>query len=309
MQIPALQSVTVEILVDNFYDVFEPSRPGIVERVPPGRLPKPLLAAHGLAYLITLNHQGLLTRILMDAANDPLPLFNNLEALGHRPEEIDAVVLSHGHPDHYGGLLGFLARRSGPPPPVYLHRDIFHPKLFLTPRGRVGPWRLEMKQLQAAGVQIYQNQGPELILDQILLTGTVEATTLYEKGLPVFKRLLQGKEEPDPFTDEQALVAQVEGRGLVVIGGCCHPGIVNIVKYAEKLTGVDKVALILGGFHLTAGGDDLIQNTIQGLREIDPELIMAGHCTGFRALTQLAGAFPDNFMVSCVGTKVLVEGA
>jgi len=308
MQIPALQSVTVEILVDNFYDVFEPSRPGIVERVPPGRLPKPLLAAHGLAYLITLNHQGRLTRILMDAANDPLPLFNNLEALGHRPEEIDAVVLSHGHPDHYGGLLGFLARRSGPPPPVYLHRDIFHPKLFLTPRGRVGPWRLEMKQLQAAGVQIYQNQGPELILDQILLTGTVEATTLYEKGLPVFKRLLQGKEEPDPFTDEQALVAQVEGRGLVVIGGCSHPGIVNIVKYAEKLTGVDKVALILGGFHLTAGGDDLIQNTIQGLREIDPEFIMAGHCTGFRALTRLAAAFPNNFMISCVGTKVLVVG-
>lgn len=309
MQIPALQSVTVEILVDNFYDVFEPSRPGIVERVIPGRLPKPLVAAHGLAYLITLNRQGQLTRILMDAANDPLPLFNNLEALGHGPEEIDAVVLSHGHPDHYGGLLEFLARRSGPPPPVYLHQDIFHPKLFLTPRGRVGPWRLELEQLQAAGVQVCQNRGPELILDQVLLTGTVEATTLYEKGLPVFKRLLQGKEEPDPFTDEQALVAQVEGRGLVVIGGCCHPGIVNIVTYAERLTGVDKVALILGGFHLTAGGDELIHNTILGLREIGPDLIMAGHCTGFRALSRLAAAFPDNFMVSCVGTKVLVGGA
>ncbi len=309
MQIPTLQSVTVEILVDNFYDVFEPSRSGIVERVTPGRLPKPLVAAHGLAYLITLNRQGQLTRILMDAANDPLPLFNNLEALGHGPEEIDAVVLSHGHPDHYGGLLEFLARRSGPPPPVYLHQDIFHPKLFLTPRGRVGPWRLELEQLQAAGVQVWQNRGPELILDQVLLTGTVEATTSYEKGLPVFKRLLQGKEEPDPFTDEQALVAQVEGRGLVVIGGCCHPGIVNIVTYAEKLTGVDKVALILGGFHLTAGGDELIHNTILGLREIGPDLIMAGHCTGFRALSRLAAAFPDNFMVSCVGTKVLVGGA
>ena len=133
---------------------------------PPAVLPKPLLAAHGLSCLITLNHQGRLTRILMDTANDPLPLLNNLEALGHQPEEIDAVVLSHGHPDHYGGLLGFLARRSGPPPPVYLHRDIFHSKLFLTPRGRVGPWRLEMEKLQAAGVQVHQNQGPELILDQ-----------------------------------------------------------------------------------------------------------------------------------------------
>ncbi len=308
MQIPALQSVSVEILVDNLIDMFEPSRPGSVERVTAGRLPKPLLAAHGLSCLITLNHQGRLTRILMDTANDPLPLFNNLEALGHQPEEIDAVVLSHGHPDHYGGLLAFLARRSGPPPPVYLHRDIFHSKLLLTPRGRVGPWRLEMEKLQAAGVQVHQNQGPEVILDQILLTGTVEATTLYEKGLPVFKLLLQGKEEPDHFSDEQALVAHVEGRGLVVIGGCCHPGIVNMVKYAKKLTGVDKVALVLGGFHLTAGGDDLIQNTIQGLREITPELIIAGHCTGFRALSRLAAALPENFMVSCVGTKVVVAG-
>jgi len=103
-------------------------------------------------------------------------------------------------------------------------------------------------------------------------------------------------------------VAVVEGRGLVVIGGCCHPGIVNMVKYAQKLTGVQKVSLILGGFHLTPHGDEVIQRTIAGLRELDPELIIAGHCTGFRALTKLAAAFPDNFMVSCVGTKVMVVG-
>src|SRR5512143_1030914 len=99
MEIPLLQSVTVQILVDNFFDVFEPSRPGIVERVVPGRLKKPLLAAHGLAYLVTLNHQGKLSRILVDAANAPRTLFNNLEALEHDIKEIDAVALSHGHPD------------------------------------------------------------------------------------------------------------------------------------------------------------------------------------------------------------------
>ena len=307
MQLPVLQAVTVEILVDIFFDVFEPSRPGIVERVTPGRLPKPLVAAHGLAYLITLNQQGRLTRILMDAANDPLPLFNNLEALGHTPEEIDAVVVSHGHPDHYGGLLGFLSKRLGSLP-IYLHEDTYFPKLFLTPRGRIGPWTLEPDRLTQAGGELQENRGPLMILDQVLLTGTVERTTDYEKGLPVFKRLQQDQEEPDPFSDEQALVAHVEGRGLVVIGGCSHPGIVNMVKYAQKLTGVQKVALIMGGFHLTAGGEDLIQNTIQGLKEINPELIIAGHCTGFRALTKLAAAFPDNFMVSCVGTKVMVVG-
>lgn len=307
MRLPSLQAVTIEILVDNFFDVFEPSRPGIVERVVPGALKKPLLAAHGLAYLITLNRQGRLTRILMDAANAPLPLFNNLEALEHTVEEIDAVVLSHGHPDHYGGLYDFLAKRSGALP-VFLHQDVFYPKLFLTPRGRVGPWKLELDQLMAAGVQLHENRGPEMILDQVLLTGTVEATTGYEKPLPVFKRKINDQEEPDHFSDEQALVAVVEGRGLVVVGGCSHPGIVNMVRYAQKLTGEKKVSLIIGGFHLTAGGDDLIQQTIQGLKELKPELIMAGHCTGFRALTKLAAAFPDNFMVSCVGTKVMIVG-
>jgi 7,8-dihydropterin-6-yl-methyl-4-(beta-D-ribofuranosyl)aminobenzene 5'-phosphate synthase len=307
MQIPALQSVTIEVLVDNFFDVFEPSRPGIVERVVPGRLKKPLLAAHGLAYFITLTKNGKKSHIMMDTANSPLPLFNNLEALEHDVNDIDAVVLSHGHPDHYGGLFDLLARRSGPPLPIYLHEDIFIPKVLLTPRGRIA-WKLELDRLVAAGVKLHENRGPQMVLDQALLTGTVETTTSYEKPLPNFKRKIKDQEEPDPFTDEQALVANVEGRGLVVVGGCSHPGIVNMVKYAQKLTGVNQVSLIIGGFHLTAHGDEAIKQTIQGLKELQPQLIMAGHCTGFRALTRLAAAFPDNFMVSCVGTKVLVVG-
>ena len=308
MRIPVLQAVTIEILVDNFFDVFEPSRPGIVERVVPGRLKKPLVAAHGLAYLITLNNQGKLSRILMDAANSPLPLFNNLEALEHDVNDIDAVVLSHGHPDHYGGLFEFLAKRTGPPIPVYLHKDVFLPKILVTPKGRIGPWVLDVNQLMAAGVELHENQEPQLALDQVLLTGTVEATTDYEKPLPSFRRKVGDQEEQDLFPDEQALVAVVEGRGLVVIGGCSHPGIVNMVKYAQKLTGIQPISLVLGGFHLTPHGDAMIQDTIEGLKEINPELIIAGHCTGFRALTKLAAAFPDNFMVSCVGTKVMVVG-
>jgi 7,8-dihydropterin-6-yl-methyl-4-(beta-D-ribofuranosyl)aminobenzene 5'-phosphate synthase len=308
MKIPALQAVTVEVLVDNFFDIFEPSRPGLVERVVPGRLKKPLVAAHGLAYLVTLNHQGKLSRILMDTANSPLPLLNNLEALEHGVNDIDAVFISHGHPDHYGGLMEFLAKRTDGPLPVYLHKEVFLPKVLVTPRGRVGPWVLEMDQLMAAGVELHENQGPELLLGQALLTGTVPTTTDYEKPLPGFRRKVGGQEEQDLFPDEQALVAVVEGRGLVVIGGCSHPGIVSMVKYAQELTGVHKVSLVMGGFHLTAHGDALIRQTIQGLRQLNPELIMAGHCTGFRALTQLAVALPDNFMVSCVGTKVTVTG-
>jgi 7,8-dihydropterin-6-yl-methyl-4-(beta-D-ribofuranosyl)aminobenzene 5'-phosphate synthase len=307
MQIPALESVTVEVLVDNFFDVFEPSRPPLVERVVPGRLKQPLLAAHGLAFWITLQRNGQATRILMDAANSALPLLNNLDALEHNLEEVDALVLSHGHPDHYGGLMEVLKKRS-PGLPVFLHEDCFHPKVLITPRGRIGPWKLEQEQLAQVGARLQVNQGPALVLDQALLTGTVEATTPYETPLPGAKRVVAGAEEHDCFTDEQALVMQVAGKGLVVVMGCCHPGVVNMVKYAQKLTGIKKVAAIIGGFHLTIGGPDLIRETTQGLKELAPEIVLAGHCTGFKALTHLALAIPDNFMVSCVGTKLTIGG-
>ena len=307
MQIPALSAVTVEILVDNFFDVFEPSKPGLVERVAPGRLPKPLIAAHGLAFWVTLTRNGQTTRILMDTANSPLPLFNNLEALGHAPQEADALVVTHGHPDHYGGLLEFLDRRQSPLP-VYVHEDAYLPKVLITPRVRIGPWKLERRELEGRSVDLHENRGPVLVQDLALLTGTVEATTPYETPLPGAKRVVHGAEEHDTFSDEQALVMNVKDKGLVVIGGCCHPGVVNMVKYAQKLTGVQKVAAILGGFHLTVGGDHLIKETIQGLKELNPGIILAGHCTGFKALTQLALNFPDTFMVSCVGTKLIIGG-
>jgi 7,8-dihydropterin-6-yl-methyl-4-(beta-D-ribofuranosyl)aminobenzene 5'-phosphate synthase len=142
-------------------------------------------------------------------------------------------------------------------------------------------------------------------LDQALLTGTVEASIPYETPLPGAKRIVAGQEEHDRFDDEQALVLHVRNFGLVVIGGCCHPGVINMTRYAQKLTGVDKVAAIIGGFHLTVGGDDLIRQTIAGLQELQPDLVLAGHCTGFKALTHLAASMPENFMVSCVGTKVI----
>lgn len=307
MQLPALKSITVEVLVDNFFDVFEPSRPGVVERVVPGRLKKPLVAAHGLAFWVTLQQDGQQSQILVDAANSPLPLFNNLEALEHDLSQVDALVLSHGHPDHYGGLAEILKRRQRKLP-VYFHPDCCHPKLLLTPKGRIGPWKLERDELLKLGAELHENTGPALVLGQALLTGTVEATTPYETPLPGPKRVVGGVEENDPFSDEQALVANVKGQGLVILVSCSHPGIVNMVKYAQKLTGVREIAAIIGGFHLTAGGPDLVRHTIAGLKELNPKLLLAGHCTGFKALTQLALAFPDNFMVSCVGTKVMIGG-
>jgi 7,8-dihydropterin-6-yl-methyl-4-(beta-D-ribofuranosyl)aminobenzene 5'-phosphate synthase len=306
MKLPELTSVTIDIVVDNFIDLFEPSLPGVVERVTPGRLKKPLIAAHGLAMLISARQNGQTRQILMDTSNSPLVLFNNLEALEIPLEEIEALFLSHGHPDHYGGLGELLQRRRSPLS-IYLHPDSYAPKLLVTPKGRVGPWTLGRDDLLQAGATLQENTAPTLVAGLGLITGPIEASVDYETPLPGPKRLVDGKEEKDDFRDEQALVLKVKDRGLVIVSACSHPGITNMVRYAKKLTGETKVAAVIGGFHLTAGGPQLIQNTIQGLQELDIDLIVSGHCTGFQALAQLLAAFPKKFMVSCVGTKVTIS--
>jgi 7,8-dihydropterin-6-yl-methyl-4-(beta-D-ribofuranosyl)aminobenzene 5'-phosphate synthase len=144
----------------------------------------------------------------------------------------------------------------------------------------------------------------------MLITGEVARTTDFETGFPIHQALRNGSWEPDPLIlDDQALVVHVQDRGLVVLTGCGHAGVVNIVRYARALTGVERVHAVLGGFHLTgAVFEPIIPPTVDGLAGLAPDYLVPAHCTGWRAMRELATRLPDAFIPNSIGTRVELVG-
>jgi 7,8-dihydropterin-6-yl-methyl-4-(beta-D-ribofuranosyl)aminobenzene 5'-phosphate synthase len=164
---------------------------------------------------------------------------------------------------------------------------------------------LSRSALEAEGFEVIERRQPSLLLDgSVLITGEVDRTTEFERGLPNHEAWLGGRWEPDPLiVDEQALVVNVRGRGLVVLTGCGHAGAVNIARHAMRLTGVNRLHALLGGFHLTGPAfEPVIEPTVNAFRELSPDVLVPAHCTGWRAQHRLAAALPDAFIPNAVGT-------
>ena len=157
-----------------------------------------------------------------------------------------------------------------------------------------------------------ERRQPSLLLDKaVLITGEVDRTTEFERGLPSHEAWRDDRWQPDPLIlDDQALVVNVRGRGLVVITGCGHAGAVNIARHALRLTGVDRLHALLGGLHLSgAVFEPIIEPTIEALTEIGPDLIVPAHCTGWKANHRLAAALPDAFVPNAVGTSYVLRAS
>jgi 7,8-dihydropterin-6-yl-methyl-4-(beta-D-ribofuranosyl)aminobenzene 5'-phosphate synthase len=140
----------------------------------------------------------------------------------------------------------------------------------------------------------------------VLITGEVDRTTTFETGFQGHETLRDGEWQADPLIlDDQALVVSLRDRGLVVLSGCGHAGIVNTVRYARELTGNEVVAAIIGGFHLSGPMfERIIEPTVDALVDLSPALVVPAHCTGWRAVHRLAARFPDAFVMSAVGTTI-----
>ena len=158
--------------------------------------------------------------------------------------------------------------------------------------------------MKTRGVDIQKSREALTVCsDLVLISGETERVTDFEKGFPLAEAKVNNEWMIDPFLDDQAVIVHVEGRGLVVIGGCSHAGIINIVQYARKLTGIDKVCAVLGGFHLAGPVfEPIIRPTINAMKEIGPDFIVPMHCTGWKAITEFSTQMPEAFILNIVGT-------
>lgn len=270
-----------------------------------------LLAEHGLSLLITVYQGEAKHTILLDTGYTKVGLLHNMERLGINAGNIEAIVISHGHMDHTGSLYAILDKIPERIPLV-LHPGAFvHPRYTRAPDGamRLWPQTLVKDDLARQNVDIVESTAPTLIAENmIMVTGGVERTTAFEKGMPNALLEKDGEYVQDPISEDQALVVNLKGKGLVVISGCAHAGIVNTVEYAKELTGQDSIHAVLGGFHLTGPFFEKIHDeTIKELKKMEPAVIMPMHCTGWKAVQKFQKEFASNFVLNSVGSKLTLS--
>jgi len=311
-----IDNVTDPLLVDqdgvrrvNWPRALHGALPTATARVSPGSgVPDALIAEPGFSALVRIEKAGREHTLLFDTGVSPNGMVENMRRLGIAPADIEVIVLSHGHWDHITGMEG-LARELGRSKlPVMIHPEFWTRRRIRFPG--LDPAELPATSraaLEDLGFAIVEERQPSFLLDgAVLITGEVDRTTPFETGFRGHEARRDGEWQPDPLIlDDQALVVSLRDRGLVVLSGCGHAGIVNTVRYVRTLTGIDAVAAVIGGFHLSGPMfEPIIEPTVDALAELSPALLVPAHCTGWRAVHRLAARFPDAFVMSTVGTTI-----
>ena len=320
-----VDDVVVTTLVDNVYDALLTSDDTIT-RAPlaagtaqapqfePERTNVGLMAEHGFSALVTVRRGDTTTSVLFDTGLSPDAMVTNADRLGLDLSAVHAVVLSHGHFDHAGGLAGLAGRRGTRSLPMVVHPLVWTRRRLALPDGGADDWpTLSKHALAGEGFDVIERRQPSLLVDgSILITGEVDRTTDFEHGMPPAHQHWTGTTwEPDPLIlDDQALVVNVRGKGLVIVTGCGHAGAINIVRHAQRLTAVPALHALIGGLHLSGPAfEPVIGPTVGALTQMSPGLVVPGHCTGWRAQHALAAAMPGAWAAGSSGSSFRLAAA
>jgi 7,8-dihydropterin-6-yl-methyl-4-(beta-D-ribofuranosyl)aminobenzene 5'-phosphate synthase len=325
---PEVDRLAVRIVTDNIVVQFVPGTQDdgfAVERAGgntrPDRPPRTALRGEwGLALHCESKRYDETRHIMIDFGYTPEVLLNNMEILGVDPSRFDAMVLSHGHYDHFGGMVGFLNEHGKTLKrklPFYVGGE----DCFCLRRNAGGNFgALDRKAIVESDLSLMMASEPALIADHGFTTGRIGKTS-FEQPLQPTKEIIgifdgfgcfpeampaeknTGDYVTDDFDHEIATSYMVKGKGLVVLTSCSHRGVINAVRQAMKAAGTDRVHAVLGGFHIVPPlGDDYIRRTIEEFRAIDPDHLIVGHCTGDRFYDLARDALGDSVIHSAVGT-------
>ncbi|GEP03590.1 MBL fold metallo-hydrolase [Methylobacterium oxalidis] len=333
IEVPTVDRLSLRVLIDSAHDQFlKPSTVQGVLHQPPGSgrgsdYRKVLHNQWGLSLFLESQRAEEARTILLDFGYSPEALLNNIEILKVDPSKVDALIVSHGHHDHYGGLTGFLNRyRSTLAPDLTLYaggEDNFCHRL--SPAGVPGQFtdfgQLDRRELAAQKIRTVLCETPTVVAGHAFTTGQIRRTsierilpnTFVERGIKeglgcdathYSPAELQGKVIPDEHVHEHATCFHVKGKGLVVISSCGHVGIVNSVRQAQEVSGVEKVHAIVGGFHLGPAPKDYLTQVVAEIRRLEPDVVVPMHCSGLNFALEAQAQMPEHVIVPTTGSRL-----
>jgi 7,8-dihydropterin-6-yl-methyl-4-(beta-D-ribofuranosyl)aminobenzene 5'-phosphate synthase len=302
----AVDRIRVTTVVDNYIDNLRQDD-AVARRYSAfvaGKMPD-LRAEHGLAHLVEVTRGSDRFTVALDFGLTPDTMNHNFRELALDPSAIDALALSHGHRDHWGGLTGFLhawRRRLRRDLAFYGGVDHFRPRWQQRGERRVYSGRLSRDEIERYEIDVRLIAKPTPIAEGLWLSGEMHATEEWETIPSNLRVEEEGELVQDTFIGEQTLVANVRDRGLVVVTSCSHRGIVGICRNAVRVTGVPRVHAVIGGFHLSGLDDARVTRVVDAFRELDVERVVPQHCTGIEAIGAVMQRLPGRFTASSVGT-------